>query len=669
MRVSSQRFKGLKPESSFSEGEKETWLKDNIYDGTDPFLWNDHDSITDHECAEVRKQVDKLCLSLFSIGLDGGITGGLAGVNKIGGGDRFTDTDLKTKYSSYTLLTIKKELENLVYVNSLNPISEDQKAQYNGLEFFCNGGTRNSVIAATRDASISSSQDLFSYVKVAMLEGLAQEFLNKKIDDELIKPCKERYPNGSDRAHYGTQFDRDIIFDNQNNGNRIVRDKLINGKYHLVIERTYHTHNVSSLKNLIADACGLDKVTKQDDMYICDSVKADVAQEFKAFIAKQLSPDKLADKLLECTSNIIIFRINALDNDVLYSRITDFLIRLNILTDDDSDVQPRMTFLYEDTYKVRDDANVILKDILIKAMRKDGILDAEVIGDPQQANAQPVVANPQGGQNIEDLDAQEQLDPTEALGLSLIQPAPAPALAPVAQPAPAPVARPAPAPVAQPARQEQAGNRELSNESVEGVANLFPVAQPARQEQAGNRELSNESVEGVANLFNESQITEVVSSDTASELKEQESESKQAAARGSGETILNMFRQAIAEEVTNAVSSVTTIITAISNATILSASSKMHDVKPLEVMKEDLVQKVENTRIKTDIKFVQEAVVNLVASLCKISRLNNDNGRSDDNNVEISQIYFIHESCKDNAYDTGTNMLLVGHVQEALETV
>ena len=161
----------------------------------------------------------------------------------------------------------------------------------------------------------------------------------------------------------------------------------------------------------------------------------------------------------------------------------------------------------------------------------------------------------------------------------------------------------------------------------------------------------------------------MVSSDTASELKEQESESKQAAARGSGETILNMFRQAIAEEVTNAVSSVTTIITAISNATILSASSKMHDVKPLEVMKEDLVQKVENTRIKTDIKFVQEAVVNLVASLCKISRLNNDNGRSDDNNVEISQIYFIHESCKDNAYDTGTNMLLVGHVQEALETV
>ena len=173
-------------------------------------------------------------------------------------------------------------------------------------------------------------------------------------------------------------------------------------------------------------------------------------------------------------------------------------------------------------------------------------------------------------------------------------------------------------------------------------------------------------------MFNESNVVDVVSSNAVTaeeEPKIQESAPKeQVAIQDSGERMLDMFKQAIAVEVAKGVSAVITAVNAVSNAIVLSAAdSKMQDAKPLEVMKEELVQKVENKQVKADNTIVQASILNMLVQMCKLCEYNNAHGQSADNTLEVSQTYLIQESCRDNGLAEGTNMLLAGHVQEALE--
>ena len=132
--------------------------------------------------------------------------------------------------------------------------------------------------------------------------------------------------------------------------------------------------------------------------------------------------------------------------------------------------------------------------------------------------------------------------------------------------------------------------------------------------------------------------------------------------------MFDMFKQAIAVEVAKGIPAVITAVNAVSNAIVLSAAdSKMQDAKPLEVIKEELVQKVENKQVKADNTIVQASIVNMLVQMCKLYEYNNAHGQSADNKLEVSQTYLIQESCRDNDLGKGTNMLLTGHVLEALE--
>jgi len=219
--------------------------------------------------------------------------------------------------------------------------------------------------------------------------------------------------------------------------------------------------------------------------------------------------------------------------------------------------------------------------------------------------------------------------------------------------------------------QEEAAARQEELDIPEAIRLSTAIQSAPPQQQAPAPE-QEQSFEGVSDLFNESNVVDVVSSNAVTaeeEPKIQESAPKeQVAIQDSGERMLDMFKQAIAVEVAKGVSAVITAVNAVSNAIVLSAAdSKMQDAKPLEVMKEELVQKVENKQVKADNTIVQASILNMLVQMCKLCEYNNAHGQSADNTLEVSQTYLIQESCRDNGLAEGTNMLLAGHVQEALE--